>query len=249
MCLKSRFKGQSSRIFVNEDNPFEIVDDECSCNFDVGYWNWDIPTIDNYLLLSQIIWTEILVNVTWDNSSIIDAFLDSQSRRLLDTDTDCYNVYVTECESNECNSAPVEETKINILRTVGQTFDNWTDITAGNVEYCFCYWMYYECIETTSGAPTRTPSMEPTTASPTDDPTVFVSTEEPEEIYEAAVGWAEDNYLIAGAIAIGAGCGFLLLCLLCCKRCKNKKKAVNVKNQNIIIYIFICNIICGYCMC
>ena len=184
----NRFIGTSSKIGINIDNPFiNNGAGDCTCYFDVGFWDWIIPTNPPYLQLPFTTWIEILPNITWKNSSSISTLFGGDvstssstnqptaepttiRRRLSQTkDLNCFDVYVTYCNSNdqcEDTSAPIDSFGSTLLSNIGQTFETFTDFGTDNlnpfdIERCYCYWMYYNCSDYT-GSPTEEPSVDPT---------------------------------------------------------------------------------------
>lgn len=251
LCLVSRFKGKSNRIRKSMDDPF-TDNGNCSCKFDVGYWNWNIPS--TRLKLPRTTWTEILDNITWNNASRVPVF-NINRRRLLQSDTNCFNFYVTECdETSECmeESAPITPNTTNLIQVIGSTFENWTDFTPDGLnqieeERCFCYYMYYTCYTppTTTMADVISTSELPITINDTNGEIAPTTPENPvgapettasastvdSPFYEEWIDLIVEEWEISAA----AGAGLLLICCMGCVLIYNRrkqKKAVNNKNKN-----------------
>merc|ERR1712228_125636 len=147
----------------------------CSCDFSVGFWDWNIPGTPGWISLAFEVWSEILGNITWQNTSQIGLFDNAfNRRRLLQLDVNCFDAFVSECDgSNQClaTNAPITPDTDNILKNIGQTFENWTDWTNGNTQFtevdkCYCYWMYFTCFSEQTTTTTAAPMVN-TTASET----------------------------------------------------------------------------------
>merc|ERR1719334_62815 len=123
------FDGTSDSI---EYDTYILNNGEYYCYFDVGHWNWSIPSAAGYAAIDDAIWPEMMSNVSW-NWTMTDLeesdFTSSSSSRRRLVDLSCFDVLVTECDdSNAClvDNEPIASNWSfnNIL--IGDTFENFT---------------------------------------------------------------------------------------------------------------------------
>jgi len=207
------FDGTSDSI---EYDTYILNNGEYYCYFDVGHWNWSIPSAAGYAAIDDAIWPEMMSNVSW-NWTMTDLeesdFTSSSSSRRRLVDLSCFDVLVTECDdSNAClgDNEPIASNWSfnNIL--IGDTFENFTawtlEGTSEDIDYCFCYWMYDKCT-------TLSPTAEPTdiTVAPSNAPTPFGE----DAVAAVTENWISDNMTYVIIIVVGIFLFFAVCCMLC----------------------------------
>jgi len=239
-CSLERFQGESGQIQPqNSGGNFDAAG-ECSCLYDVGFWDWQIDHVPelNVEVLKLGVWTwmEIVPNVTWDNSTVIDVLFsdesdnndsssDNSTRRRLQMDIDCMDVYVTVCDTGDVCPAESQPNlaENNLLKTIGRTFERWIDFVSDTTEsICFCYWMFFKCYIPTTTEPSS-PTTPPTTGAPTTGALTTSSlwptttSLPPDDDKDAAVSLLENRLGAVDTMYQSALGSFAVICvLLCC---------------------------------